>query len=419
MITTDPEIKGHPAATSPWTSDEKEISVLDLLIVLAKRKRFIMACMLAFGVVAAIVSLLLPNRYTATTVIMPPQTSSPSSALMAQLSALGSMGSMASVAGAGLGIKSPVDMYIALIKSRTVEDAMVQRFALMTEYRAKRLSDARKELESNSEVRSSPKAGLIEVSITAKDPARAAEMANAYVEEYRKLSSTLAITEAAQRRLFFEQQLVETKENLNNAEEAFKKTQQTTGLIEVDSQARALIQSAASLRAQIAAKEVQIQAMRIFASDQNPDLIVAEQQLAGWKAQLSHLGVSQNGSGDDLLIAKGKVPEAGLEYLRRLRDVKYYETMFELLAKQLEMAKLDEARQGSLIQVVDRAIVPDKKSSPQRTLIVLTALVAGFLMAVIWSLIASAIENARKRPENEERFRALKLIILQRNSARL
>lgn len=412
MLTTDHDIKAQPA-TSPWTSDEEEISVLDLLIVLAKRKRFILVCMLAFGVGAAIVSLLLPNRYTATTVILPPQSSSPGSTLMAQLSSLGSMGSMASMAGAGLGIKNPVEMYIALIKSRTVEDAMVQRFGLLAEYRAKRLSDARKQFESNSEVRSSPKAGLIEVSVSSKDPARAAEMANAYVEEYRKLSSTLAITEAAQRRLFFEQQLVETKENLNSAEEAFKKMQQTTGLIEVDSQARALIQAAASLRAQIAAKEVQIEAMRTFASDQNPDLVLAEQQLAGWKAQLSHLGVSQNGSGDDLIIAKGKVPEAGLEYLRRLRDVKYYETMFELLAKQLEMAKLDEARQGSLIQVVDRAIVPDRKSSPQRTLIVLMAMVAGFVMAVVWSLIASAIENARKRPENQERLETLKTAIIQ------
>ena len=213
--------------------------------------------------------------------------------------------------------------------------------------------------------------------------------------------------------MFFEQQLAQAKESLGTAEEALKKTEETTGLIQVDSQARALIQSAAQLRGQIAAKEVEIQAMRSFASDQNPDLLMAQQQLAGWRAQLSQLGGSQSGSGDDLLISKGRVPEAGLEYFRKLRDVKYYETIFELLAKQFEMAKLDEARQGSLVQVVDKAIVPDKKSSPQRTLIVLTAMTVGLFSAVIWLLIASRIEAAQQKPENRLRFQALKTLIIK------
>jgi uncharacterized protein involved in exopolysaccharide biosynthesis len=334
---------------------------------------------------------------------------------MSQLSTLSPIASLA--AGNSLGIKNPNDMYVAMFKSRTVEDAMVQRFDLMSEYHAKRRSDARKVFESHSEVESNPKDSLIRVSVTDRDPKRAAVMTNAYVEEYRKLSGTLAITEAAQRRLFFEQQLAQAKDNLANAEEALKKTEQTTGVIQMDSQARALIESATSLRAQIAAKEVEIHAMRSFASDGNPDLQLAEQQLAGWQAQLSHLTGNRSGTEDDLILSRGQVPGAGLEYLRKLRDVRYYDTIFELLAKQFEMAKLDEARQGALIQVVDPAIPPDRRSSPKRIFIVLVATMAGFIIAMFWVLVTAAFASAQKNPENNERLERLKLTLFNKTQA--
>lgn len=414
MQTIDTETQAPPAARPPQQNHEDEISLLDLLIVLARRKRFILATTVLFGVVAAIVSLLLPSRYTATTVILPPQTSSAGSALLSQLS---SMGPMASLAGGSLGIKNPNDMYVAMLKSRTVEDAMVQRFDLKAEYRAKRQSDARKALESRCDIQGSPKDGLIHISVTDRDPRRAAEMTNAYVEEYRKFSGTLAITEASQRRLFFEQQLAEAKDNLANAEEALKKTQQTTGLIQMDSQARALIESAASLRAQIAAKEVEIHAMRSFASDQNPDLVVAEQQLAGWRAQLSRLTGNQSGTEDDLLLSKGQVPGAGLEYVRKVRDVKYYDTIFELLARQYEMAKLDEARQGALVQVVDPAVPPDRRSFPKRSLIVLVATIGGVFVGIFWVLVAAGLANAQKNPEDKERLEQLRAMLFRKTPA--
>lgn len=412
MQTIDTDTEAQRNAMPQRPNDENEVSLLDLLIVLARRKRFILGCTVLFGVVSAIVSFLLPSRYTATTTILPPQSSSAGSALLSQLS---SMGPMASLAGGGLGIKNPNDMYVAMLKSRTVEDAMVQRFELMAEYRSKRQSDARKAFEDHCDIQSNPKDGLIRISVSDRDPRRAAEMTNAYVEEYKKLSGSLAVTEASQRRLFFEQQLAQAKDNLANAEEALKKTQQTTGLIQMDSQARALIESAASLRAQIAAKEVEIHAMRSFASDGNPDLLLAEQQLAGWQAQLSHLGGDQKGTGDDLLLSKGQAPGAGLEYVRKLRDVKYYDTIFELLAKQFEMAKLDEARQGALVQVVDLAIPPDRRSFPKRTPIVLIATLCGFLVGIFWVLAAAALANAETNLENKRRLEQLKMGLFKRS----
>lgn len=413
MQTSDIESSVKAKPLPPQSNPGEEISLLDLLIVLAKRKRMILYTVLSFAVVAAIVSLLLPSQYTATTVILPPQSQSAGSSLMSQLSA---MNPMASLAGGGLGLKSPNDMSVAMFKSRTVEDAMVKRFNLQKEYRSKRVSDARGALEAHCDIQSNPKDGLIRIMVTAGNPKRAAELANGYVEEYRKFSGNLAITEASQRRLFFEQQLAQAKDNLGNAEEALKATEQKTGMIQMDSQARALIETAASLRAQIAAKEVEIQAMRSFASDQNPDLQIAEQQLAGWRAQLSHLGGGQSGSGDDLLLSKGQVPGVGIEYVRKLRDVKYYDTIFELLAKQFEMAKLDEARQGALIQIVDAAVPPDRRSFPRRSLIVILASLAGFIGAIFWVLVDASLESIKKDPEKEARLEEVKKLLFRKSS---
>jgi len=198
------------------------------------------------------------------------------------------------------------------------------------------------------------------------DPKRAAELANGYVDEFRKLSASLAITEAARRRLFFEQQLQEAKDKLSTAEDALTKTQQTTGVLQIDSQAKALIESAAVLRGQVEAKQVQIEGLRSFATEDNPRLLLAKQELAALQSELSRVAGSKQDAGSDINLSKGRVTQSGMEYLRRYRDVKYQETVFELLAKEFEVAKLDEAREGSIVQVVDAAVVPDRKASPHR-----------------------------------------------------
>ena len=386
----------------PGAADE--ISLLDLLIVLAHRRRDLLAVTAATAVLAAIVSFLLPNRYTATTVVLPPQQNT--SSAVALLGQLGSVNPLASLAGS-LGLKNPNDLQVAMLKSRTVEDAMIDRFNLMTLYREKRKSDARKAFEKVLDIEDGLKDGLIRISVTDKDPRRAAEMANAYVEEYKKFSATIAVSEASQRRLFFEQQLVQAKENLANAEEALKQTQQKTGLIQLDGQARAVIESVAHLRGQVDAKEVQIRAMHQFASEQNPDLQLAEQELAGLQSEMARMGAASGGASGDFLMPKGSVPEAGLDYVRKVRDVKYNETIFEILAKQFEIAKIDEARQGSVVQLVDKAVEPDKKSSPKILLIVAIATVGGFVLAVFWVLFSEALRFARRDPRQREQLDAL------------
>ncbi len=403
-MATDVSPEGNQSAT-PRPHEQQSLSILDLLIILAEGKRMILWTTVAFAVVAMIISLLLPKSYTATVTLLPPQqNTSMASALASQL---GNLGSMAMLAGGGLGLKNPNDVYIAMLRSRTVEDAMVQRFGLMKEYRTKYLYDARKALERRAKVDGSGKDGLIHISVEDHDPNRAAQLANGYVDQFRGLSEHLAISEASQRRLFFEQQLEQAKDRLAGAEEAMKETQQKTGMIQLDSQARALIESAAAIRAQIAAKEVEIDSMRTFATSENAQLVQADQELRGLQEQLSKLGGSADAPGAGLIPGRGAVSEAGLEYIRRLRDVKYYETIFDILARQFEVAKLDEARQGALIQVVDVAVPPDKRSFPKRTYITIGATVLGFLLASLAAVAQEGLRRVKASPEGSRKLQTL------------
>jgi tyrosine-protein kinase Etk/Wzc len=382
-----------------------EISVLDLLVILTARRWLILKSTALFAVAALVLAYLLPPHFTAKTTILPPQQgNSFASALSSQLSGLGGL---AALAGSALG-RSPNEMYVAMMKSQAVEDAMINRYGLMKEYHCKYLQQARKAFESRFDVEGNGKDELIHISVDDPDPKRAAEMANGYVDEFRTLSQGMAITEAAQRVVFFQQQVDATKEKLAEAEEALKETEQKTGMLQLDSQARALIESAAMLRAQIEAKEVQIQMMRTYAGDQNANLIEAEQGLEGLRAQLQKLGGNEDDDTAGLIQPKGMVPQTGLEYIRKYRDAKYYETIFEFLARQLELAKLDQAKEGALIQTVDPAIVPDHKSFPPRALILAAGIFLGFLVGVSLALLQTSLARMHRDPEAHAKLRFLR-----------
>ncbi len=384
----------------------EEVHLLDLLIILSKRRRFILWFTLGAAVLTLVIVLLIPSQYTAETVLLPPsQSSSASSALLGQL---GGSGALASMAGSSLGIKNPGDMYVSLFRGRTLEDSLIQRFGLVARYHAKRESDARRAFEAHSKVALGTKDGLITISVTDHDPKLAAEIANGYVDEYRKVSAHLAITEASQRRAFFQQQLLEANENLATAEESMKRTESSTGVMQVDSQARSLIESAAILRGQIVAQEVELQGMRSYATADNPQMVVATQQLAALRAQLAKLSGSDENSSSEIIVPKGNLPAAGMEYIRKLRDVKYYETIMELIAKQFEMAKLDEARQGAIVQVVDIAVPPDRRSFPKRAITILLLALLGFLVACGWCVVGEGLQRVKNNPSERGRLDALR-----------
>jgi uncharacterized protein involved in exopolysaccharide biosynthesis len=388
----------------PAAEKDGEISLLDLLIVIAERKSIVFSVTAVFAILAIVISLLLPKRYTATVALLPPQQNvSIGSALNGQL------GGIAALAGGTFRLNyNPNDAFVGMFKSRTVEDAMIQRFGLMQEYQKRYLSEARKKFENRTTVDGSGKDNLIRISVVDSDPRRAAELANGYVDQFRDLSQHLAITEASQRRLFFERELEQAKNNLANAEETLKQTEQSTGLIQLDSQARALIESAATLRAQITAREVQIQGMQTYATGENAQLVQAQRELETLRAQLAKLVGSEDSTGGELIVPKGRVPEAGMEYIRRLRDVKYNETIFEILARQFEIAKLDEAKQGALIQIVDPAIPPDERSFPKRGLIVIGSTALGFFFGILLALVQVGLGCMKDDPNAAEKIAMLK-----------
>jgi uncharacterized protein involved in exopolysaccharide biosynthesis len=310
------------------------------------------------------------------------------------LAQLGNMGALASMSG-GLGIKNPNDLQVSLLKSHSVEDAMVMRFHLKELYHRRYLSTARRRWERRTSIDNGLKDGLIRLSVTDSDPRRAADLANGWVEEYRRLTATLAVTEASQRRLFFERELNGARDELAKAEDNLQQTEQRTGVLEMDGQARAMIASAAVLHAQIASKQVEIRAMREFAAAQNPDLVRAQQELSGMEAQLAAMDVSKDHGAGDLEMPKGKLTQAGLDYARALRETKYREAMYELLTRQYEVARVEEARQGALVQVVDPALVPDRPSSHYGTWILLAAFLCALPLAFLVALSAEVVRVLR------------------------
>lgn len=384
-------------------SADDEVSLLDLLIVLAKHKRLVLGLPLAAGILAAIVSLLLPNIYTATTRILPPQQSaSAASALLNQLG--GALGGLGGLAGGALGVRSPNDLYIGMLKSRTVADNLIARFDLNKVYQRELQSNTRLELQGNSSI-AAGRDGIIAIEVDDKDPKRAAELANAYVDELMKLTKVLAVTEASQRRLFFERQLLQVKDNLTAAEIAARQGLQKGGLAQVDAQGRSMIEVTARLRAQISVKEVQIGSIRTFAAEGNPELQRTQQELEALRRELARV----EGSSPIAAVGKGEATGgSGLDNLSRLRDVKYYEFLYELLAKQYELAKIDEAKDATVIQVMDKGIEPDRKSKPKRIQIVVLSAFLSFFISIVWAFVREATMRTKADPERATRLEILR-----------
>jgi tyrosine-protein kinase Etk/Wzc len=414
MQTIETEIPNARIIDPPSPQPEmSEIDIVEILIKLTREKRLIGLTTLVSSVLAIVITLLVPNRFTGTTKILPPsQSPSASSMMMNQMAGSGA-GALLSMAGKDLGLKDPADLYIGMLRSRTVEDAMIARFDLARVYRTKKQSSTRMELENATEMRSG-KDALITISVEDTDPQRAADMANAYVAELRKLTQSLAVTEASQRSLFFDQQLRSAKEELAQAEVKLKETQQRTGLIDLDSQAKAMINVSGTLRGQIAAKEVELQAMHTFATERNSSYVLLQEELAGLRAQLLKLERDEQGGNGNTLIATAKVPSVALDYVRNLREVKYRETMFGILAQQFELAKLDEAKQGAIIQVLDPAVPPDKKSSPKRTLIIVLVGMISFFLSCSYVLLKQSLIRAMRDPFRSSQIALLRKQVLGR-----
>jgi uncharacterized protein involved in exopolysaccharide biosynthesis len=379
---------------TPPASGADEVDVLDLLDTLARRKWLLLKVTVACALISTVAAFVIPSWYTATAMILPPQqTQSTANMLMTQLAGNG-LGSLASLAGQSMGMTSPNDLYIGILHSRSIQDTLIGQFALQKIYSKEKLSDARRSLQKHSDV-ASTKEGLIQISVEDRDPKRAAAVANAYVDELRNVTQRLAVTEASRRRIFFEHEVEQARENLAGAEVDLRNTQQKTGVIQIDSQAKAVIEAIGGLRGEIAAAEVMVHAMGSYATEHNPNMVLAQQRLEGLRTQLKKLE-QQSPIANDPVLPTSDLPNAGLTYIRGLREVKYRETVFEALVKQFEAAKIDEGKDAAVIQILDRAIEPDKRSFPKRTLLIALATGAGLLSAIFYCFSAAALAGRRR-----------------------
>jgi tyrosine-protein kinase Etk/Wzc len=373
------------AAREEDEDDGPQVGLVDLLTWIGQGKRLIAGVTGVAAAGAVAVALLLPSIYTARTTLLPPG-SQQQSGSAAALAALGALGGLAG----GLGAKTPDELYVALLKSSSVQRALIDRFDLRKRYDVPTYEAMRKALPDYIRISADKKSGLITVEVDDEEPAFAAELANAHAAEITKVLGRLAVSEAQLRRLFFEQQLKETKENLVKAEQDMRAVQEKSGVIVLDKQAEALIGGAAQLRALIAEREVQLKVLRTSATEQNPDVQRLTSELRALRGELARMESSGGGApGSAIDIPVASIPGVAIDYIRARRELKIQETLLEGMLRQYEIAKLDEAKEGPVLQQVDVAVPPDRKSKPARALIVIGATLAALLGACLWVVIRS------------------------------
>ena len=368
--------------------EDDEISLLDLLQVVADNLRLLVLGPLLAGLLALGFAFTIPPTFTATTKFMPPQQQQSGAAAM-----LSSLGALGGLAGAASGLKNPADQYVAFLKSRTVQDALIDRFKLTERYEAKFKEDARAALTASAQI-ASGKDGLITIDVSEKDPQFAAQLANAYVDELGTLLKRLALTEAQQRRVFFEKQLTNAKDNLVKSEQALKSSGVNSSALKANP--GSAVEGLARLKASITAHEIKLASMRGYLTESAPDFKQAQTEMSALRGQLARAEREEPASSGDS------------DYIAKFRDFKYHETLFELFAKQYEMARIDESREGAVIQVVDAAQPPERKIKPKKAVIaMMTTLAVGFAL-LLFVFIRQGLRGAAQTPDSAEKLARLR-----------
>jgi tyrosine-protein kinase Etk/Wzc len=389
--TPTPVIAREARQTMPPAPDDDEISLLDLLQVVADNLRLLVLGPLIVGLLALAYSFTITPTFTATTKFMPPQQQQSSAASMLQ-----SLGALGGLAGAAGGIKNPADQYVSFLKSNSVQDALIDRFKLMERLETKSREDARSAI-NGSVVITIGKDGLISIDASYKDPAFAAQLANAHVDELGKLLNRLAVTEAQQRRLFFEKQLGNAKDNLAKAEQGLKASGVNSGALKATP--GVAVESMAKLKAGITVQEIKLGSMRGYLAESAPDFKQAQTELAAMQSQMARAEKEDPVAGAD---------SGNSDYIAKFRDFKYHETLFELFAKQYEMARIDESREGAVIQVVDAAEPPERKNKPKKTQIAAIATLASTFVLLLFVFARQALRSATQTPETEKKLQRLR-----------
>lgn len=383
--------KMHETNTAP-----QRVALTDILIALGEEKRLFLGIWLLGSAIVVAVVLSLPRLYSASTVILPPQQQQSSA-----MGALAQLGALAGVAGGAMGVKTPEEMYVAFLKTQNLQAGLVSKLKLKERYQLDSAEEARLMLSGTVQVSTDKKSGLITITADDKDPVFAARLANAHVDELRNMLSKLAVTEAQQRRTFFEQQVNKTQADLRAAEVNFRKEQDQNGFVVVQALAESGARAQVELQSQIAAREVQMKALSRFMTPHNQEMQGLVAEVAALRQQL---GAIQSGRGADAV----SVEPTHLGAIKAFREMKVQEASLEVLVRQLEIAKLDEAKDGPLLQQVDVAVPPEFPSKPKRMYLMGASSLLFFLSGIVAAYVRWVGRMRMANPLAEQRWQKLK-----------
>lgn len=384
----------HPANEA---GDEDEINLLELLRVIVRRRMLIVKVCSVAALLSVCYSLTLKNSYTAISTCYPPQRESPFGSFASALSQSNAIQALGGLGG-------PIDIYMAIIKSRNVADAVVRRLDLQKSGDRTISFEAARRAASGAVKFETAKDGVLTVKATSRDPQKAALLANAFVDEMIRRSVALYLTKAGTERHFLEARMDKVKVELREAESNLRAFQEKYKTVKADAQASVAIEGIARLKAEIVSKEVQLATLRNSMTDESSEVKALQAGLSRLKSQLGTM--SGSGGNENVIPAAGNLPGIGMEYIRRLREVKTQEAIFEQLSKQFELSKINEAKDSSSVQIIDEAIPPTKKSGPKRSLIVIIATFTAFIVSLGIVFIQEYL--AKLSPEDAEIFREIK-----------
>lgn len=385
-------INKEPVANREHTG--QQINLIDLLALIVRKSKLIIGVTIVATVTTAVFTLFVPNVYTARTMILPADDDGGGmmGAMMAQ------MGGLANLAGGLVGNSTTkADLYTSMLKSETVKDPIIDKFKLLDTYHARMRSGVYARLDSVVLITTGKKDGIITIAVDSEDPKLAAALANAYVDELGRMVARLNMTDAGENSSFLEKRITEARADLVRAEEALKQFQVKNKAISVTDQAKASIEGIAQLRGDLAAKEVQLAALKSQLTDSSQEVKAAKATIGNLRSQIAKLEGTGSSSS---LPSIGAMPEIGQQYLRLMRDFKIQESVLEMLSKQYEVSKLTELKDVSSFKVIQKAKVPEVKSKPRRGFIVVLTSVTVFLLMILFVFVQYLFNS-----QNEEDIR--------------
>lgn len=371
--------------------DEEAMDLLDYFSILSAYRRFIgifVACAFVLSVAA---SLILPKIYAATASVFPPQRDGLLGSGMAGTRLESGAGALA---GSFFGIKSPADVWVGVLKSTTVRDALIEKFQLKERYGTRTMDETRKVLASKVSI-TKDKDEIIHITVEDRDPDTAAGIANAFTEELDNVNRRTSMTQGKSARLFVGKRLEKVNADLKEAEEALRKFQEKNRAVKLDEQSKAIIETMATIKGQIISQEVKLETLLSYATHDNHLVQLLEREISELKGKLNEISGGGASKNRGAFVPIERLPALASQYASLVRDVKIQEVVYELLVQQHEMALIQEARDSPTVQVLDRAVVPDSRIKPKRTKMVFMYTLSAAILSVLIAFFTEYVKRVR------------------------